>query len=140
MQPTSIEPIKKLWPLRAAALVAAAFGVLTIHAGGSVLFGDGAATAGNYVSYVVWFNFLAGFAYVGAAFGLWRARPWGAWAAIAIAGATALMFAVFGVHVASGGPFEMRTAWAMTLRTVVWTAIAAIAWRKGFRDDPVQAH
>jgi hypothetical protein len=140
MQSTSTEPIKQFWLLRAAALVAAAFGVLTIHAGGSVLFGDGAAAAGDYVSYVIWFNFLAGFAYVAAAIGLWRARRWGAWTAIAIAGATALMFAMFGIHVAAGGAFEMRTVWAMTLRTVLWTAIAALAWRIGCRDEPVQAH
>jgi multisubunit Na+/H+ antiporter MnhG subunit len=140
MQFTNIESIRKSWLLRAAALVAAAFGIVTIHAGGSVLFGDGAAAAGNYVPYVLWFNFIAGFAYVAAAIGLWRARRWGAWTAIAIAGATALVFAVFGIHVASGGAFETRTVWAMTLRTVLWTAIAALAWRKGCRDEPVQAH
>jgi multisubunit Na+/H+ antiporter MnhG subunit len=128
------------WLLRIAALVAAAFGALTISSGGSVLFGAGAAAAGSYVPYVVWFNFISGFAYIAAAIGLWRARRWGAWTASGIAAATALVFAVFGYHIASGGAFEMRTVWAMTLRTVLWTAIAALAWIKGCRDEPVQAH
>jgi hypothetical protein len=64
--------------IRAAALVAAVFGVLTIVSGGRVLFGDGAAAAGSYVPYIVWFNFVAGFAYVAAAIGLWLRRPWAA--------------------------------------------------------------
>jgi hypothetical protein len=40
-----------------------------------------------------------------------------------------LVFALFGLHVATGGAFEMRTVWAMTLRTAVWTAIAVLAFR-----------
>lgn len=123
----------RLWLLRVAALIAAVFGVLTIYSGGAVLFSDGTAAAGNYVPYVVWFNFIAGFAYVATAIGLWRARRWGAWAAFAIAGATALVFALFGFHVASDGAFEIRTVWAMTLRTALWTAIAALAWSSVLR-------
>ncbi len=133
MQSTSIEPDTQSWVLRPTALIAAGFGVLTVYAGGNVLFGDGAATAGNYLPYVVWFNFLAGFAYVAAAAGLWGARRWAAWAAIAIAVASALVFGAFGIHAASGGAFEARTVWAMTLRTAFWTAIAVLAWRKGCR-------
>jgi len=54
-----------LW-LRLAAVVAVAFGLLTIKEGGTILFGDEAAraAAGNYVPFVLWFNFMAGFAYV----------------------------------------------------------------------------
>ena len=43
--------------------IAIVFGLLTLKAGGSVLFIDGTAReeAGNYVPFVVWFNFSAGF-------------------------------------------------------------------------------
>lgn len=118
--------------LRASAVVAGIFGVLTVYSGGTVLFGgmQARAAAGNVVLFVLWFNFLAGFAYLAAAGGLWAGRPWGAWAAVAIAAATALVFALFGVHIALGGAFEMRTVWAMTLRTVLWAVIAALAFRK----------
>lgn len=127
----------KAWALRAAAIVAAVFGALTILSGGAVLFGEPDATeaAGNVVPFVLWFNFVAGFAYVAAAIGLWRATRWGAWTAIAIAAATALVFALFGVHIASGALYEMRTVWAMTLRTILWTGIAALAWTAGPRLD-----
>jgi hypothetical protein len=115
--------------LRIAAGVAVLFGAATVASGGSVLFGSGAAAAGNYVPFVVWFNFLAGFFYVAAGVGLWRRRPWAAWLAVALAALTALVFAAFGWHVASGGAYEARTVAAMTLRTLVWTAIAALAIR-----------
>ena len=113
--------------IRAAALVAAAFGVLTIKSGGSVLFGDGAAAAGQYVPFVVWFNFLAGFAYVAAGAGLWLGRVWAARLAAALAVATLLVFGAFAVHIAMGGAFEPRTVGAMTLRSFFWLAIATLA-------------
>lgn len=113
----------------AISFVAISFGLLTIRAGGTVLFGSAAArsAAGHYVPFVLWFNFLAGFAYVIAGVGLWLERRWAAWLALVIAVATALVFAAFGVHVLAGGAYELRTVVAMSLRTLVWTAIAVVA-------------
>lgn len=115
----------------AISLVAVAFGLLTLKEGGAILFGGEAAraAAGNYVPFVLWFNFLAGFAYVVAGIGLWLRQSWAVGLAIIIAAATALTFAAFGIHVFSGGAFEPRTVVAMSLRTLVWATIAAIAWR-----------
>ena len=87
-------------------------------------------SAGAYVPFVLWFNFAAGFAYVVAGIGLWLQRRWAVWLAAAIAAATLLVFAAFGVHVLSGGAYEMRTVAAMTLRSVVWLAIAWLAARR----------
>src|ERR1039458_10770035 len=106
-----------IWFMRAAAIVAAVFGAATIRAGGSVLFGGGAQGAGNVVGFVLWFNFLAGFAFVLAGAGLWLRRHWSAQLALAIAAGTVLVFGAFGIHLAAGGAFEERTAWAMTLRS-----------------------
>lgn len=124
--------------LRAAALAAAAFGGLTIRSGGAVLFGaPGAAqAAGEVVPFVLWFNFLAGFAYLAAAAGLWLAARWGAWTSAAIAVATALVFALLGLAIASGTAYEMRTVWAMALRTGFWVAVAALAWFALARGKP----
>ena len=128
---------RNIW-IRVIALIAIAFGLLTIKEGGAVLFFDGAgrAAAGNYVPFVLWFNFVAGFAYFIAGVGLWMARRWAMWLAVAIAAATALIFAAFGVHVVSGGAWENRTLIAMSARTLVWLAIAAIAWRLVPPQDP----
>jgi hypothetical protein len=111
--------------LRTAALVAAVFGGLTIWSGGRALFGAG--DVGAAVPFVLWFNFLAGFLYLVAGYGLWRLHRWASLLALAIAICTALVFMAFGVHVAAGGAFEIRTVIAMTLRTAAWGAIAALS-------------
>ena len=128
---------RDIW-MRVIALIAIGFGLMTIREGGAVLFYDGAGrdAAGSYVPFVLWFNFLAGFAYVIAGVGLWMRRRWATWLAMAIAVATALVFLAFGVHVALGGAWERRTVIAMTLRTLVWVGIAAIAWRRSTANAP----
>jgi len=52
---------------------AVVFGFLTIKSGGAVLFVDGSSrqAAGNFVPFVVWFNFVAGFVYLIAGGGIW---------------------------------------------------------------------
>lgn len=111
-------------------LIAVGFGLLTIKEGGMILFVSEAArtAAGNYVPFVLWFNFLAGFAYVVAGIGLWLQQRWAVWLAVVIATATGLTFAAFGMHVVSGGAYEPRTVIAMSLRMLVWVTIAAVAW------------
>jgi len=120
------------WPLLAAGGFAIAFGLLTIVSGGTALFGgpEARAAVGDAVPFVLWFNFLAGFAYVLAGIGIWRQRPWAARLAIAIALATLLVFAALGVHIALGGAFERRTVMAMSLRSLVWIGIAILSWRR----------
>lgn len=114
----------------AATIVAVVFGVLTIISGGSVLFNQAARqAAGNYVGFVVWFNFLAGFAYVVAGAGLWLLRRWSVWLSFMIAGATLIIFVVFGAHILSGGAYELRTVAALGLRSVVWLIISTIAYK-----------
>ena len=119
-------------------LLAIGFGLLTLREGGAVRFVDGAArqAAGHYVPFVLWFNFLAGFAYIVAGVAQWMRRRSAAWMAIAIAVATALVFLAFGVHVVLGGAWEQRTAVAMTLRTLVWAGIATLAWRRSATNAP----
>ena len=117
--------------LRGASVLAVLFGLMTLKEGGTVLFGGEAArtAAGAYVPFVLWFNFLAGFAYVVAGIALWRRQSWAAGLALGIALATALVFAAFGVYVMNGGAFEVRTMAAMALRTTVWLVVGALAWR-----------
>lgn len=117
--------------LRATAVIAVLFGLLTLREGGAVLFVNGAdrLAAGNYVPFVLWFNFSAGFFYVVAGVGLWFRRTWAARVALWIAVATLIVFAAFGWHVVSGGAYETRTVVAMTVRSTVWLLIAAIGWR-----------
>lgn len=108
------------------ALIAGLFGLLTLKSGGEVLFidGTGRAAAGKYVPFVLWFNFLAGFAYLATAIGIALWRPWAAPLSAIIASLTLLVFAAFAIHIWSGGAFETRTLGAMSLRSLVWLGIA----------------
>jgi hypothetical protein len=74
--------------LTVAAIIAIAFGLLTLVSGGRALFGG--ADMGAVVPFVLWFNFLAGFAYVAAGLGFWFRTDWATVLSIAIALATAL--------------------------------------------------
>jgi len=116
--------------------IAVLFGLLTIKSGGSVLFIDGTfrEEAGNYVPFVLWFNFFAGFAYIIAGCGLWMQKHWAVWISIFIVVATLVVFAILGIHIIKGGMYEVRTIVAMSLRTVVWALIAMFAYRKIIRQ------
>ena len=114
-----------------AAGVAIVFGLLTVLSGGRSLFGSDEARAavGNAVPFVLWFNFLAGFAYVVAGIGLFLRHGPAIWVSIGIFVTTFLVMLAFGLHVAQGGAYEMRTVGAMILRTGVWAAISVVAWK-----------
>lgn len=103
------------------------FGFATIKEGASVLFFDSTAraAAGHYVPFVLWFNFVAGFAYVLAGVGVGIRAAWSLRLSFAIAVLTAGVFVGLGVHIATGGLYEMRTVVAMSLRTSIW-AFAAL--------------
>jgi hypothetical protein len=112
---------------RLAGAAAAAFGLLTLVSGGTALMG--AIDMGAVVPFVLWFNTLAGLAYVAGGVLLWRGHRLALPVALAILIATAAVFAAFGWRAASGGAYEMRTVGAMTLRTVFWAGMAWIAWK-----------
>lgn len=132
---------RSIW-IPIAGLIAIAFGVLTVISGTSVLSGpeEVRRAAGSYLPSLVWFNVLAGIAYVLAGAGLWFRRRWAARLAIGIAIATAAAFGAFGIHVLGGGAYEMRTVWAMVLRTSLWALMAFFACRAMGCLVPRQAH
>jgi len=115
------------------AVVAIVFGLLTVKSGGTVLFTQGEAhqAAGNYVPFVLWFNFMAGFAYLVGGIGLWLQRGWAGQLAKVIALLTVLVFIAFGVHIIMDGAYEARTIGAMSLRSTVWIVIAVVTYRIG---------
>jgi len=122
---TETTSLRPRWAI-GAALIAAVFGVITIIVGGRTLFSGPVvrAAAGNIVLFVLWFNFIAGFAYVVAGLGLFLWKRWAAQLSAVIAIATVAVFAAFFIHVLRGGAFEARTVDAMTIRSVVWIVIA----------------
>ena len=112
---------------RPAAIAAAVFGAATLVSGAGALFGpkEGKEAAGAVVQFVLWFNFLAGFAYLAGAYALYRGRRWAQGAAMIIAVATAIVAIAFVAYTVAGGAFSWRTPGALLLRFGFW---AAIAW------------
>jgi len=112
-------------------LIAVFFGLATLVSGGSVLFVDGVSrqAAGAYVPFVVWSNFIAGFAYIIAGFGILFRRQWSRWVSLGVLVFTLVVFAFLILHVMNGGAYESRTIYAMTLRATVWTVVSLTAWR-----------
>ena len=118
--------------LRILSVIAVVFGLLTLKEGGTVIFDIGSArqAAGNFVPYVVWFNFLSGFFYIAAGIGLWLQKKWALTLSIALVISIALTYIVFGIHALNGGPYEMRTVYAMALRTFLWVVISIAAYKQ----------
>lgn len=116
-------------------VIAILFGLLTIKSGGQVLFGGNSyqKAAGNYVLFVVWFNFLAGFVYLVAGAGIWARQRWAVWLSLLIVIATIIVFAFFGLHILEGGEYETRTVAAMSLRSLVWISIFIFSYRELIR-------
>lgn len=130
-----MENTKNLKPKRplliiSLSIVAILFGIATLKEGGTVLFTeDGKQGAGNFVPFVLWFNFFAGFTYILAGIMLFRLKSCSRKLSAVIAIATTIVFVLFGVHILNGGAYELRTAVAMTLRSGIWIAIAFFAFR-----------
>ncbi len=117
------------------AIIAVAFGALTLFSGGRNLFDETViATAGNTIPFVLWFNFLAGFAYIFAGYLLWQWKLCGVRLSAVIAGATLLVFLAMGIYVIQfDGLYNGKTVGAMVVRSSVWLTIAVLArgyWQK----------
>lgn len=110
-------------------IIALVFGLLTVYSGGDVLFVDGAGRerAGNYLYVIVWFNFMAGFVYILAAYCLYKQKLIALMLSKAIAISTLIAFIGLLIYVYFGGVYEVRTIGAMVLRFSVWFVILHFA-------------
>ena len=116
------------------AVIVLVFGLLTIAAGGSVLFGPAevSSLAGQTVSFVLWFNFLAGFFYLAAGYGFWKGEDWAQGLAGLIALTSAAVFVMLLFYIVDGHAFEVRTPVAMGFRLCVWVLIYLYARRVNY--------
>ncbi len=113
-------------------IVAVAFGLLTIKSGGAVLFWSEEAriAAGDYVPFVLWFNFISGFFYIIAGIAFWMKKTWSLWLAAAILLGIVAVFLALGLSVFIVDiPYESRTVGAMMVRTAVWSVILFLAYK-----------
>lgn len=120
---------------RIMAVVAIAFGLLTIFAGGRVLFG------GVDPGYVVFrpllaFNTAMGVVYAIAGVALWRDRHRSVRAAGMIVALNLAALGTIVVLYSSGGGVAVDSLRAMTFRSAVWLALLVGAWlTRSFNGD-----
>ncbi len=130
---------RPMW-LTVVALVAILFGIVTVKEGGTVLFTEtGKQSAGNYVPFVLWFNFIAGFAYIMSGIAMFKLKSCSRRLSAVIAISTTIVFILLGIHIFNDGLYELRTVMAMTIRSTLWISIAIVALRaKALK--PVSCH
>ena len=123
-----VSQIKKPTYLNIISVIALLFGLLTIKSGGEVLFLDGVgrANAGNYVSFVLWFNFTSGFLYIFAAISIFQNKKRAYKYSLFIVASTATVFFFLGIHILNDGLYEARTVGAMSMRTVLWLVVTVV--------------
>lgn len=115
--------------------VLTAFAMLTLFLTSSVIFDWSGIRAkeGNYVPFVVWANFICGFLYLAAAYGLLKLKRW-SYQVLGIS-AVVLIIALIGlfIHINNGGIYETKTVGAMVFRiavTLIFTFFAYFALLK----------
>lgn len=110
---------------RTAAAVGVLFGALTVAAGTRVLAG---VDVPDYVvlPWLVRYNVAAGAVGMAIGVGLWLARPWASAGSALLASAHALVLIALLARRIGGDPVANDSLAAMTLRTVVWSAIAVV--------------
>lgn len=114
-------------------IIAVLFAALTLFKSGQILFGPQSArdAVGDFVPFVVQFNFVAGFAYLLAGIGIFLGRRWALGMSALIALATLVTTVFFARHLLAGGAFEMQTVGALGIRSLFWIVVSLILWRKG---------
>lgn len=116
--------------IKAAAIVLAVFGLITLFLSGSVIFDlfGIRAKEGNYVLFVVWANFLSSILYLFAAYEFIKTRKRTTY----LLGFSALLLILASIgliiHINSGGIYETRTIGAMIFRITLTLAFALLAY------------
>ena len=113
-----------------AAVILAAFGLLTLFLSSSIIFDlfGIRAKEGNYVLFVVWSNFISSILYLFAAFGFVKVKNW---TTILLGISTLILMAAFiglKIHASSGGIYETKTIGAMIFRIAVTLVFAIVAY------------
>ena len=74
---------------------------------------------GNYVPFVVIANFICGFLYLIAAFGIFKDKKWSPYLLILAFIILIITFIALYFHISSGGIYETKTVKALAFRTVL---------------------
>ena len=117
------------------AILLIAFAAVTVFMSSSVIFDWFGIREkdGDYVPFVVWTNFIAGFLYLISAYGLLKARKWAFWILIGTILFLVIALIVLALYINYGGVFELKNVGAMGFRialTIAFTVIVYFSLKK----------
>lgn len=117
--------------LKISAILLTLFALITVFMSGSVvfdLFGI-REKEGNYVLFIVITNFICGFIYLVAAYGMFFGRTWTTRLLVFATSILTISFVGLIWHISSGGIYEQQTVKAMLFRIAITAVFAGLSWR-----------
>lgn len=116
--------------LKIGAIIISLFGLITLFMSTSVIFDlfGIREKEGNYVLFVVISNFIAGFLYLFAAYGLFTEKTWTAKLLLITTTILVVSFVGLLIHANTGGIYEQKTITAMLSRITITGVFTGISW------------
>ena len=116
----------------ASAIILTLFACLTLFLSSAIIFDVFGIRAkeGNYVLFIVWANFIAGFLYLVAAYGFMKRTSWTFKILILALIILLIAFIALQSHINNGGIYEAKTVKAMIFRMMVTLIFSLIAYFK----------
>ena len=117
--------------LKISAILLTLFALITVFMSGSVIFDlfGIREKEGNYVLFIVITNFICGFIYLVAAYGMFFGRTWTTRLLVFATSILTISFVGLIWHISSGGIYEQQTVKAMLFRIAITAVFAGLSWR-----------
>jgi len=117
--------------LKISAIILTLFALITVFMSGSVIFDlfGIREKEGNYVLFIVVTNFICGFLYLIAAYGLFFEKRWTTRLLLFVTSILIISFGGLIVHILNEGIYEQQTIKAMLFRIAVTAVFAGLSWR-----------
>lgn len=121
----------KVTILKISAIILTLFALITLFMSSSVIFDlfGIREKEGNYVLFIVITNFICGFIYLAAAYGLFFGRTWTTRLLVFATSILTISFVGLIWHISSGGIYEQQTVKAMLFRIAITAVFAGLSWR-----------
>lgn len=121
----------KVTILKISAIILTLFALITLFMSSSVIFDlfGIREKEGNYVLFIVITNFICGFIYLVAAYGMFFGRTWTTRLLVFATSILTISFVGLIWHISSGGIYEQQTLKAMLFRIAITAVFAGLSWR-----------
>lgn len=121
----------KVTILKISAIILTLFALITLFMSSSVIFDlfGIREKEGNYVLFIVITNFICGFIYLVAAYGMFFGRTWTTRLLVFATSILTISFVGLIWHISSGGIYEQQTVKAMLFRIAITAVFGGLSWR-----------